>query len=569
MNLFLQGYGLIKKKFKNSLIILGAISLIGTILDAFSIVLILPFMELLINPSKISENSILNLSFFFGREMNQAELILYYSIIILITIILKNIFVILINYNQSKILLNINFYLSNLYFTKILNLNFLDAIEQKSSQTIRTMIHQTNIFSLNFINSFNQLLIKALTLLFMATIVITFSEKYLIQVLSILFICLLLYYFFFKKKLYSIAKNTELAEVKRLQNLTNGVNLINEISIFNIKKYFIDSDNKINQDIIRLALKTSLIRSYPRSLVEIVLVVLLIFFIFYISFNNLNFIDVIPSITFLAAALFKFVPAITSSMILLQRIEESKPSLENICQKLYKKEFESLSKKDKENFNFDIKDEIKIKNLSYSYNNSKKLLFNNVNLKIKKGDKIAIYGKSGAGKTTLVKLLMGIIPLSTGEILVDDMNIKSNTKNWQSKISYIPQKVFLFEATLKENIMLFNDSHSEIKFKKIISKVFLNEEEFQQLSKSINNIPSKLSGGETKKVGIARALYKNHDLLIIDEGTAGLDKNYINHFISEIIKLEKTIVFITHDLNLLKNFDKVYKIEDQDLNLIS
>ena len=166
---------------------------------------------------------------------------------------------------------------------------------------------------------------------------------------------------------------------------------------------------------------------------------------------DINFIDIIPSLTFLAAALFRFVPALTLSAILLQRLEQSKPSIESICQKLSNNNIKSHTLTGEDKFDFTVRNEITIKDLSYAYNNSPKKLFNNLNLNIKIGEKIAIHGKSGSGKTTLVKLLMGIIPVLDGEILIDKKNINTNTKSWQKIISYIPQKVFLFESSLKEN----------------------------------------------------------------------------------------------------------------------
>ena len=142
-------------------------------------------------------------------------------------------------------------------------------IEKKSSSVIRTMISQTNIFALNFINSASILIAEFLTFFFILSFVLLITAKEFYAVILILIIILIFYYLFFKKKIYELSKNTEKEEIKRLNNLTNGFNSINEINIFNIKDYFISSDFKINNQIIKLALTTSLIRVFPGSIIRL------------------------------------------------------------------------------------------------------------------------------------------------------------------------------------------------------------------------------------------------------------------------------------------------------------
>ena len=166
-------------------------------------------------------------------------------------------------------------------------------------------------------------------------------------------------------------------------------------------------------------------------------------------------------------------------------------------------------------------------------------------------------------KSTLAKIIMGVIPPTDGSILVDGQNINEKINSWQKIISYIPQKIFLFESSLKNNIKLFQDDDDDNKFNEIIKKVFLDSNLFFNLSNDIKENHSKLSGGELKKIGVARAFYKDHEVLIIDEGTAGLDSAYAKYIISEILKIEKTVVFVSHDLDLLKNFDVIYKLESK------
>lgn len=568
MNVYLKGYKLIKHKFKHTISILLFFSLIGAFLEGFGLALILPVVELLTKPDELLNNSYFNFSSFFKKNITYEDTVYIYISIFFIIFLLKNIFLILIGYFQSKILLGINFYLSNTIFKSLLSQNFLNLLEEKSSTIIRTMISQTNIFSLNFIHSIAVIVAELLTFFFILCVIFFVTNKELYLVIFLLLFILFLYWFFFKKKIYELSKKTEMEEINRLRNLTNGIDSINEINIFNIKNYFIQDDNQINIKLIKLALTTSLIRIFPKGIIEIVLILCFSLFVIFTISNDLNFIDYLPSIAVLAAALFKFIPTLNKSMIAIQRIGQSKPIIENIVNKLSLIENKILPTINNKNFNHKFESLVSLNDLTFTYPNTDKKIFNKLNFNIKKNQKIGIFGNTGSGKSTLVKILMGIIPANSGNITIDKYNINENVESWHKLISYIPQKIFLFESSLENNIKLFDNDNSE-KFKDIIDKVFRDVKSFDKLSSSVSNNPSKLSGGEIKKVGIARALFKDHEILIIDEGTAGLDKEYSEYIISKILNLKKTIIFISHDMSQLKKFNDIYKLTEQGIQRVS
>ena len=561
MKIYLQGFNLIRNKFKYSILILISLTIIGAILEGFSIALLLPMMELLIDPDKIPNSRFFN---FFEHSIDD-RIIYYFLFIFFFIFLLKNIFIILINYSQSKILLEINFYLSNLIFKKILNENFLDKIEKKSSSIIRTMISQTGIFSINFINSFAILISEILTFFVIIFLILILVNNEFFFVLIGLIVILAFYFLILKKRIYNLAKITEKLEMERLKNFTNGIDSINEINIFNIKDYLIKNDFETNKKIIKTALIRSLIKIFPRSLIEMILILAFVIFAFYIYKLDYNFIDIVPYLAVITAALFKFIPTLTKSLLALQRIGESKPIIENICNNYFRSSSQNIySSYEEKGFNHSFKDELTLKNISFSYPKSKETVFRDLNLKIKKNEKIAIFGTTGSGKSTLIKMLIGAIPPNSGEIKVDNVNIYKDIRSWQNLISYVPQKLFLFDSSLSNNINIFDIQNNE-KFKGIIKKVFLSDENFLKLDQAVKDNLSKLSGGEAKKVGIARALFKDHEILLIDEGTAGLDKEYSNYIISELLNLDKTVIFISHNYEQFKNFDHVYKIVDSNI----
>ena len=185
---------------------------------------------------------------------------------------------------------------------------------------------------------------------------------------------------------------------------------------------------------------------------------------------------------------------------------------------------------------------------------------------------VGIVGMSGSGKSTLIDIIIGILSPTLGDILIDGKKISKIKRNWQNNIGYIPQSIYLLDDTIKKNIALA-DENSDIDL-----KLLSNAIKFSQSENFINNLPQKtetyvgefgvrLSGGQKQRIGIARALYRNHDLLILDEATSSLDEYTEKEIISTInsMKGKKTIIICSHKKETLENCDKVYMVENQNL----
>lgn len=222
------------------------------------------------------------------------------------------------------------------------------------------------------------------------------------------------------------------------------------------------------------------------------------------------------------------------------------------------KDIHSISEKKEINFNRSLE----FKSVSFKYDEAKDDIINNVNFIINKNEKIAIIGKTGLGKSTLVDLLIGLIYPQKGSVNIDnnELNI-NNIRSWFEKISYIPQKIFFLGDSIYENISLG-------KVKDLDKKKMEEILDFSQLNnKSINieNIFSKkiedsgknLSGGEKQRIGIARALFQNRDIIILDEATSALDKDTEEKIMNNLLKLNKTIIIISHNTTHIEKFDKI------------
>ena len=212
---------------------------------------------------------------------------------------------------------------------------------------------------------------------------------------------------------------------------------------------------------------------------------------------------------------------------------------------------------------------IEIKNLSFQYPNSKKMLLEDINIKFENNTSIGFIGKTGCGKSTLIKLIAGLLEPTKGKILVNELDINENKISWYQNFSYIPQNIFLFDESIKKNIA-FGLEEEDIDKSRLKEAVQLSG-----LERFTMNLPNKLdtkvgaqglklSGGQIQRVGIARALYFKSDLIIMDEATSALDqkteKDILNDFYS--LKNNRFLIMISHRLNSLSECDLIYFIED-------
>ena len=295
-------------------------------------------------------------------------------------------------------------------------------------------------------------------------------------------------------------------------------------------------------------------------------------FLLFVSQSNNSIINNFTLLGFFSATFIRLTPSAYRIISSLQRIKFTQKILNSLSKNL--EYFEKIKIKKNEikisnnDDNIQIKDKIVIKNIKFSYN-SKKKLFEDLSLEIKIGETIGIFGDSGSGKSSFVNLFTGLLKPEKGKILINNKDINSNIYFWRKSIGYVPQNIFLIDDTLEKNISL--DFNNKSKSFKRLSECLMQSE----LEKFINSLPngvntpvgergSRISGGQLQRVGIARALYNNPEILIFDESTSALDRETELEILKNIYKFKdkKTMIIITHKKELLKNCDKIYKLEN-------
>jgi len=303
--------------------------------------------------------------------------------------------------------------------------------------------------------------------------------------------------------------------------------------------------------------------------------ILIITVFFYLYSLEIEFTSLITSIALFGAAAFRILPSLNRILQAFQDLSFNAPSI-NIINKEFKNNSivnDQINEKKVHKINFT--DSININNLSFGYSNdTSKIILNNINLEIKKGDHIGIVGKSGQGKSTFVDLLLGLIKPINGQITIDGIALENINFNGML-FGYVPQNIYLTDDSIINNIA-FGESKKNINYNNLDDAI-----NNAQLSDFIKNLENgldtivgergvRISGGQLQRVGIARALYRNPDIIILDEATSSLDVETENQFMNSINNLikNKTLITISHRFNTLKNCNKIYELKDQKLSLV-
>ena len=563
-----------KKQF-NILIIL---MIIYSILQAFGVVSILPFIYVLTNPDIINENTILIfIKDFFSINDNQSFLIIL-ALFSFFSLLLANLSALYLMYVTEVFYSSYGARLSHSLFDTYLKQNYVFFLKYDSTQLLKNTTEEIDRYIGGVILPIIKILNKSILLVVLIFIMLYASIKITLFALLIFIPGYTFIYYIFKKKLVRAGHEVETTITLRHKLINLALSAIKEVKLFNSesywsKKYFIQSKNRGI-----LFIKSKVLGQSPQYIFETFAYGGLLFVITIFISADTNT-DIIPSLALFGFASYKLAPSVSQIYSSYVKTTFHWDVLVNINNHL-NYNFKNYETKKLNNFkistenNIEFKSEIKIVNLSFKYNINEDNIFENLNLIIKKNENIGIIGESGIGKTTLIDILLGLVQDYEGSLLIDNKEINQNNLSlWQKKIGYVPQNTYLTNESLKRNIAFSIDENEidEIRVKECIELAELQSiVRLHDLETEFGDGGSRLSGGQKQRIAIARALYKNPEILVFDEATNALDSDTSNKIIKSIKKISnnKTIIFISHDTKNLDFCDKVYSINNKKLEIL-
>ena len=383
----------------------------------------------------------------------------------------------------------------------------------------------------------------------------------------------LIIFFYFRPRVDNLSKKASLAKDKTVQIISNLFGSMKEIIVYGNQKDTLDSFVLVNNQHAHAIGENYFLAQAPRTLIDTMLIILLAIASILISSMSLNSIEFFSSFAVFGIAALKLLPAFQNIFNFTHEINMRMPYLKNTVNIFSNAGHQKIESKSELRKIHDV-EEIVCNNVTFRYDNSHQDAVRNINLSIKKGEKIAIIGPSGAGKSTLIDILLGLLNPNSGSISINNINFEDIDKdNYRSLFSYVPQKLYLLEDTLKRNILFGMGLKSEsIKLDEAV--------EMSQITELVNSLPNGLetliadgnasfSGGQKQCIGIARAFIRKRNMLILDESTNAMDADLEDIIFANIEKSTfKTLILITHKPRLLRQVDKIIVMKDRSIESV-
>lgn len=557
-----------QRKFQFYLLITIFIS--SALLEALNVVLIVPLISIIQDINNLENFMIIKRLINIIKLSETNEIYFYISFLfILITVSCG-----LLKLLSNKLLFHFCSIVESDVREKIFSNNLYQSYQyhlNKSSAEALSIITQKTHFLFGLLTSFLSVL-SSIALLITIVISLFLIEPLIISIIVLIIsTILIIIYFVQQKKISEMAKTISEKQFLIIKNFQSALGNIGEIILYSIQKKFIKKFDESSKNLSLSLATTRVISESPRIYLEYIIIIIFAFSLYLFTVDNENIQIDLAVVSLFGFAGLKILPLFGRIYNGLASIKSLAKVFEDIMEILKNSKVSNTKNDDVEKLEFNKS--IKLSNISYSYiddNKNEKEVFKRFNLEIKKNTIVGIKGRTGKGKSTLGKIILCLLDPYEGYIEIDETKINSNNKNsWQNKISLIPQKVFLDDNTILKNITLAVDTDDiNIELVKEAAKEAEILEFIQSLPNKFNEIVGedgvRLSGGQRKRIGIARAFYRNSQILLLDEPTNELDVDTEAKIIKTIsgFKNKKTIIMITHRMETLKICDKIIDLDN-------
>ena len=573
MKSIVKAFSVLGKKNIGSLLFVLIQIVVGSILEMFGVTAILPLISLAVNPNKIYENDFLYGISKYVRFSDSYSYFVFLSIMLIFIYFVKNMYVIWMNNNIYRFAYKNQKELACRLLTSYLRQPYSFFVNHNSADFIRNLnedtiyFFETVIASLQFAAEIMVCAMLGITLLVMDTTL----------TLGMIIILLLFFLIVFRKLKRNLEKKGTRCRGYRAEMnkwILQATGGIKETKILEKEQFFIEKYEGLYNYFAEDYRRYKMYAFLPRPLMESVSVCALLLIVVIKIINGADMTVFVPILSVFAVAVFRMLPSFNRLATYVSQIMFNKASVEAIYNDL--KEFETEEEFPIEEKIKDIpfNNEIRLKDICFRYPDAEEDVVSDVELVIPKGKSVAFIGASGAGKTTLADIILGVLSAQKGNILVDGQPIDAMSREWHKKVGYIPQTIFLMDDTVRNNIAFGIESSkiNESQLEKAIDGAQLKE--FidslpEGLNTEIGERGVRLSGGQRQRIGIARALYFNPEILVLDEATSALDNDTESAVMEAIDNLAgtKTLLIIAHRLTTIKNCDIVYEIKDKKVGI--
>lgn len=572
-----------KQKLQSVLLCIGLF--VGALLELVGVSFITQLVTLISNPEKIHSNEIMQYCYDFFNMTSDRQFFLFVVIALIFVYLIKNLYLLWINYVQYTFVFNNQLRLSGRLIDCYLKKPYTYHLDNNSAEMVRNVMLDSERFFQMLLSVFltlSELLVSALLCVFLLIVdpVITIS------VVAILAVFTGFYLILFKGKAKKYGKTNQIYDGKMHQSINQALGAVKDIKILHREKYFADSFLAYGKKKMTAVRNNNVLGQFPKYLIETVCIGTVLLVLVFKIYKGEDLNTMIPQLAAFAIAAFKLLPSVSKINNYANLIVFLKPSVDLIYRDIkdtedmvnYEIADESgniIEINDDGSQNKDtcyVADKISINNIVYRYPHTDRDVLNGISFEIPLGKSIGFIGESGSGKSTLADVILGILTPTSGTVMYGNMDVHKHPLKWSKKLAYIPQSIFLCDDTIRNNVA-FGIDEDKIDDEKVWKA--LREAQLEQFVKSqpdgldsmVGERGVRISGGQRQRIGIARALYDNPEILVLDEATSALDTGTESAVMEAIDKLSgtMTLIIIAHRLTTIKNCDYVYKVENGNI----
>ena len=553
-----------KEKLQIGLLMIMVVA--GSFLELMAISVFSPFIDLIMDMDSLEDSTFMSFLYHFLHFTDTRHFLVFLSAGIIAIYIVKNVYIIV----EKNIIYKFSYRIQRTMSTKLLKAYMREPytfhLNKNISVLQRSMQEDTDQFTKGIIHSL-EMVAEICVCVAIGIYLFIVSKSITIVVVALLLFCLAVFSYISKRYSSAWGRQGQQYKSKIYQWMNQSLGGIKEIKVLNREESFIRQYDEQFAGYVRVLRLNRLIGTIPKYIIEMVCMTgLLTAVIVKILFGQKSLDAFVPQLAVFAVAAFRLLPSVGKINEHLSAVLYARPSLDLIYGDLTEIDKEDVARQPADE-NWRFRDKLEIRNVTYAYPDGEVNVIEHADFTIKRGTTTAFIGASGAGKSTMVDILLGLLPPQYGKIYADGMNIYKNLATWQKEIGYIPQTIYLSDDTIRNNVA-FGVEEAQIDEEAVIRA--LQQAQIYDFTESLpNGLDTyvgdrgvRLSGGQRQRIGIARALYHDPEVLVLDEATSALDNDTESAVMEAIDRLHghKTLLIIAHRLTTIRNADVIYEV---------
>ena len=554
-----------RDKWKIAFLLVAVV--IGSFLELLGVTVFMPFINIISDQSNIQRTWYLRMVYDGFGFSSAKQFLIALTIGIIGIYVFKNVYLIL----EKNFIFRFSYNTQMRLSTRLLDTYMKEPYTfhlNKNIATLQRSLHEDTSRFMQVILYSLELVAELAVCLVLVTYLMIVSKSITIIVLGMLVLCVGLFTLLTRKYSRKLGQDNQGYQGKIFQWMNQALGGVKEIKILERESYFTDEFQKYYKKYARGLQIARTISILPKYLVEAVSMTgILVAIVVKLLFGEADMTYYLPQLTVFAVAAMRLMPSVGRINEYTTNMLYALPSVDLVYHDLTEIEdyIEQQNQEVKEDWA--LQNSIRVQDVTYYYPDTEEPVIDGANLTIEKGRTVAFIGASGAGKTTMVDIILGLLVQQKGVVMADDINVHEKPKTFHAQVGYIPQVIYLSDDTIRNNIAF------GVKEEEIDEKAVLAAMDKAQLTGFIDSLPNgldtivgdrgvRLSGGQRQRIGIARALYHDPEILVLDEATSALDNETESAVMEAIDKLQgtKTMIIIAHRLTTIRNVDVIYEV---------